>query len=160
MKFKYDKKKVLIYLAVILFALIILYFFSSDNCGTDKSCFNKNTKKCTLSKLTMESQGNILSYEIRGRSGNDCIVNVKMLKLSEGTPVDITNKLEGKSMVCKIKKGFTTNFLENLDKTLNSCTGPLKESMLELIIEKLYALIIQNIGKIAVELQDVLKPTK
>ena len=159
MKSKFDKKRALIYLVVILAALIIFYMYSSQNCGTDTACFNKNTASCKLSKLTMDSQGSTLLYEIRGSSGNSCIVNVKMLKLAEGTPIDVTSKLEGKSMVCKIDRGFNTELLEKLDKTLNSCTGPLKESMLELIIEKMYALIIQNMGKITIDLQGVLNQT-
>ncbi|MEW6062799.1 MAG: hypothetical protein AB1571_00300 [Nanoarchaeota archaeon] len=158
MKFWFDKKKVIIYLAIILFVLIVLYFYSSENCGTDTRCFDKNAVKCKLTKLTTSNQGNTFLYEIRGSKGDNCIINVKMLDTEAS--YDVAQKLKGKAMVCSVpKEKLNSEFLSDMDKTLNYCTGPLKESMLELVIEKMYGMIIKNMGDIVLKMQDVLKPT-
>ena len=69
-----------------------------------------------------------------------------------GTPIELIDLFEGKSMECKIPidkiKEIHINKMENV---INYCTGPLKESIYELIIKKLYGLVVQNIGEILKE---------
>ena len=60
-------------------------------------------------------------------------------------------------MSCKIPKTLLaeTN-LDDLDNILQYCTGELKEGILELIIQKMYTLIIDNLDEIVQQSKEFL----
>ncbi len=154
-----NKNLLLTILGLVIFTLILLYIYSPTDCGNDKVCFDKYAKTCSRSKITASFNGNMFNYEIKGSQNKDCIINIKLSEVNPNTPLDVKNKLLGRSMLCKIPKiNLSTQKLEDTNKLLDSCTGPLKEGMLELIIEKMYSIIIQNMGKITTELEKTLKP--
>ena len=48
------------------------------------------------------------------------------------------------------------NLLET-DKVINYCTGPLKEGLYQLMVKRMYELVITNLGEIAEEANNILK---
>lgn len=154
-----DLKKILLYsLPVLIIVLFIIFLKMPKDCGSDIECFNKAAQKCSASTLTLPSQGSLFYYKIYGSSGDNCVVKIQILEL-DAVP-EIKEKFENKYMICNIPKSDITNSvgIGALQKTTEKCTGPLKEAILQSVIEKLYSVITQNIGKITVELEDTLKP--
>jgi hypothetical protein len=154
------EKYILYALPILIIILIIIFIKMPKDCGSDTECFNEAAQKCKPSTLTLSSQGNIFEYKIYGESKEKCVVKIKILSL-ESSP-ELKEKFENKYMVCKIPKeeikksiGFST-----LQKTTEYCTGPLKEALLEKVIEKLYSIITQNIGEIVLEAEDILTPVE
>ncbi len=156
-----NKKRFTIKL-VILFLLIVLligFFFLSrpKDCGSGDSCFDSSFIKCNKAKANLVNQdGNTFNFEIKGKSSNNCIVDAKLLKMSDERPVDLRAALEGKSMRCSIPSDVNIPITQ-IDNLNDYCTGQLKEAMLQISIEKMYEIIVQNIGPLASEFRDVLK---
>ena len=140
---------------VIIIAFAVWFFFFSDvikkNCATIE-CFNEQAVRCKATKFTGVVDNNIFKYTIKGSTGNSCKIEIELDRMGVGTPIELIDLFEGKSMECKIPidkiKEIHINKMENV---INYCTGPLKESIYELIIKKLYGLVVQNIGEILKE---------
>lgn len=156
---KYAKKRLktisignYLFIILIIAAIAWLIFFSgliTKNCKQDKSCFEKYALKCKKVKLLTVNDNNIYIYKIKGDKKDLCIVNIELKKMAIGTPINLVNKFEGKSMQCNIPKEiFQKNPLDKTENIAQYCSGPLKEAMYELIIEKMYGLIIKNFGDI------------
>lgn len=74
-----------------------------------------------------------------------------------GTDLDVKTLLEGKSMTCKIPKSKLSEIeLDNMKDLLNYCTGPLKEGMYELLLKRMYALVVSQMSNIVKESEKVL----
>lgn len=168
---KYSKKRVrpfpytkTIIILIIIFLIAYILFFSNlikKKCGEDQNCFNIMTQKCKASTFYTVKDGNYYKYIIKGSKNNACLINVKLEKMAIGSPVDLINSFEGKDMNCYIPKDRLTNLsLLNMENFLNHCSGPLKESIYELMIKKMYGLIIQNMGDIITEIQKQLYEIK
>jgi len=147
-------------LFVLVFGVVIVYliFFSGlikKDCKQDEECFNKVLSECKASKFIKLAENNFYEYKINGNKGSLCSMDIKLLKMGVGTPFDLVQKLEGKSMKCSIPINVLAN--QNFDEVgslMNYCSGPLKEGILELIIDRMYGLIIKNIGEIAIEARE------
>lgn len=146
---------------VLVICLLVLSLFYTGvikkKCGRDKDCFNKALKSCSAATYLSIRNNNAYIHSIKGKSGDKCILVIKMEHMAAGTDLELIELLEGKSMVCRIPKDtLDVEDLEDIEDLVHYCTGPLKEGMYELIIEKLYGLIIQNMGDVINEMKDTL----
>ncbi|MDD5178493.1 MAG: hypothetical protein PHT54_04430 [Candidatus Nanoarchaeia archaeon] len=140
---------------LILIFLIWLIFFSGvfkKNCEQDETCFNERLMECKGTKFIAVRNGNIYNYLIEGRKKDFCILDIELKKMAVGTDLNLRGKLEGKSMKCYVPKD-KLNEVKEIEGLINYCTGPLKEGIYEVMIEKLYGLLIQNLGDIVGEVK-------
>ncbi len=158
MKSKIDKKKV-IALVIIVIAIVSIFFFTrSKQCNSDENCFNSYAARCSKAGVNTLNKDNTYHYEILGNKRENCIVEVTLLRLSETQPVDMKQALEGRSMSCAIPRTTLQNQTMNSIQNLNDyCTGPLKEAILEITLDKMYDLIVKNIGPIATGFADIVR---
>ncbi len=148
--------------AIIISILVVLSFLAfylgiiKKTCETE-DCFSQSLQSCSMTQYLKLQNMNYYRYTIEGKRGDDCLIQVKLVKMAVGTPEDKIKLFEGKSMTCRIPKDkLSTLKSDNVEGMLNYCTGPLKEAMYQLIIEKLYTLIVSNMGDIVGKLEDVL----
>ncbi len=162
-----EKKKVRAILIVIILivtvAAIYFTFFYSKKCE-DMACFNSALSKCRRVKFLNDAEDAAWLYKIKGKRGEECKVQVELLKLKEGS-TDLLI-LEGKNMECFLPFSSVVSPQENLarckgelssvvspQENLARCKGELKEGMQEIIIKRLHNYIIDNLGEISEELE-------
>jgi len=151
-------QKILIIISVLILVSFFAYHFGflKKTCQTDE-CFQDSLEKCTPSKYIKLQNLNYYKYSVIGQRDDTCLIEIDLKKMAEGTPLDKKILFEGKGMRCNIplnKIGEVQS--ENLEGILNYCSGPLKEAMYELIIQKLYTIIIANLGDVIGEIEDTL----
>ena len=89
------------------------------------------------------------------------IIEVTLTKVSDSKAVELKNALEGKSMKCSITREILKEKPIKEIKTLNDyCTGQLKEAMLELSLNKLYEIVIKNLGPLTTEFKNYIESSK
>ncbi|MDI6737965.1 MAG: hypothetical protein QME12_05630 [Nanoarchaeota archaeon] len=156
--FRFTWAMILIVATVILLTVFFAYYFGlvKKTCGTEE-CFQKELQKCGMSTYSKIHNYNYYTYTIKGSSGGNCKLNIRLAKMAAGTPPEKIALFEGKDMDCKIPMadvaGATT---DQINTILKHCTGPLKEAMYEQIIEKLYTVVISNLGEIMGSIEDTL----
>ena len=145
----------LILIFVFIGIIFISLYFSGllkTRCGKDSGCFDEALAKCTSASYTLYSSGNVYLYESTSSFGETCKVKVKMVKAIEGSDLELRTNLEGKTMVCKFPRSrLQKEKLSEMDDFADFCSGPLKEAMYEIVVEKMYALVIANLGEISLE---------
>ena len=134
---------------IFIFGILVVYMSYEKDCEYDSICFEKAFEFCDKAKYLNEEEGNLFQYNIVGKKGSDCEVEVTILEVSSEADQDTKDLFSGKSMTCYIpeNQAFTVD-------TLTLCTGPLKESMYELIIQKMYSILAQNLGDLIFQLQE------
>ena len=148
-----DKKKVII-LVIILLAIVAVFFFSKPkNCESNETCFNSAAAKCSRATLNTLNQDNSYNYEILGKKGDNCLVKVSLIQVSQTQPFDIKQALEGRDMKCSIPFEKLKVPIKEIENFNDYCTGPLKEAILELTIDRMYEIIVQNIGSVASQIK-------
>lgn len=117
----------------------MLFIFSTCN---DKECFFNSLTKCKRVSWIREDSQAAWSYKILRENGDSCKVQVKLLKIKQGT-VNIED-LQDKSMLCNVIKS-ETRFPE---KIMSQCSGPLREELQEIIIQRMHSYLLENVGQI------------
>jgi len=132
-------------------AIISGYFLvmSAKTCSTE-ACFKTGVEKCSPAIYTAQNSDTALLYTIKGISGTTCVINVRLLGIKQGS-IEL-NKLIGKDMDCSITLGTYSQ----PEKDIKKCRGKLKESIQEIIIQRMQSQIIENIGEISAKLTQVL----
>ena len=151
---KTEITKYLFWLLIIL-ALFGIFFNGLEKNCKDESCFNDLFSQCKKANLRLENDGHLFLYRVIGNNMKDfCTVSIKLEKLNETSNPSLKEKFSGKEMTCNIPYEFldTVKVTEE-QKILDYCHGPLKEAMLEFMIEKLYGSIAQNFGGILAQLE-------
>ncbi len=144
-----NKKKGIIIVVLLIAIISLIFITSAKNCGTDDTCFNKASSRCALAKVTTFTNDNKYQYEIVGKKQDNCILDVTLLNLSTSQSQYLQNALNGKSMRCAIPlEILKEKQIKNIDNLNDYCTGELKESILQITIEKLYDLIVKNLGDV------------
>lgn len=127
------------------------------NCK-DESCFKQALDNCDYAKMLTTKNLNYYLYTIKGTQNGNCKVEISLEKMATGTPPERVAAFEGKKMACYIPRTEIAKIEDfEFNSMLNHCTGPLKEAMYELIIEKLYTIIIQNMGEVIVAVEDTIR---
>ena len=146
MYFTRERFLILLGLLIIVFGVWFL-FFNYTECK-DWDCFNSNLKNCDKVKFIGGSDM-IFEYTVKGSSGSECKVDVKLLQGELNNKESI--KLENREMTCVLPKGVVMIPESDIGK----CNGFLKEGLQDLIIKRLYSEIVQNLGRINLEVLDI-----
>lgn len=152
-------QKILITATIILLIIIEAFFLGiiKKSCHDD-ICFRDSLQRCSPAKYLQLENFNYYKWTINGESKDNCNVDIQLVKMAAGTPVDKVLLFEGKEMSCKVPsdviKKTESSKVENI---LNYCTGPLKEAIYQSIIERLYTVIVANLGNAIKELDKTIK---
>jgi len=137
---------------IVIFAVIIIIFlflnFRTKNCS-NIDCFNSAMEKCKRASFINELEDASWLYTINGKKGDLCRINVKLLQVKEGTTE--IKAIENLDMDCSLVLGFVGTPNSDLTK----CHGELREGLQDLMIKKMHAYILANVGKIGEELNKV-----
>jgi len=102
----------------------------------------------------------LYEYRINGKKGEECIATVHLVKTSDSIQPDKKEKLENKKMNCKIPlELLKTKELAEWKELSEYCSGELKEAILEISLEKLYGVVVSNIGEVSMGFKDALETT-
>jgi len=137
---------ILLVFAVIIY-IVWFFFFSYAGCNT-WDCFNARLERCDRVKF-IGGEDMIFEYSVRGKSGGNCRVGVELLQGELNNQDSIA--LEGKAMTCSLPKGV----IMIPESNIGYCHGLLKEGLQDLIIKELHSTLVQNLGKLNLELLDV-----
>ena len=152
-------QKILITVTIVTILVIEAFLLGvvKKNCDTEE-CFTNALQRCGTAKYLKLENYNYYRWVIDGKDDGKCDVNVQLIKMASGTPVDKVLLFEGKEMSCKIPLDILEN-TENVkvENILNYCTGPLKEAIYQSIIERLYTVIVYNLGSAIKELDRTIK---
>ena len=151
-------KKLVIIILIFLFAFLIYYSgLIKPSCTTD-SCFNQALQGCSPVNYLKNKNNNIYSYKISRSLFFNCNLKIKMKKAALGSEIEIKELLEGKSMNCKIPKSKLNDIdINEMKDLLNYCTGPLKEGIYELMLKRMYSLVIGQMSNIIQKSESVLQ---
>ncbi len=138
---------ILIISALVLLYLVYANIFRYTKCDS-WDCFNSRLEKCYKTDF-IGGNKMIFEYRIIGRDSDKCIVDIKLLQGELNNQESI--KMEKTSMKCDLP--FSVIMIP--ESNLNYCSGKLKEGLQDLIINRLYSYIIENIGKIGLESVDI-----
>ena len=131
----FNKRMVGIAFIILIVGLVIYtgfyLIYKPVGCST-KDCFSDAMNNCKRISWVREDAQATWVYQIKGNDkGDSCQVNVKLLKMKEGT-ID-SERLEGLEMNCVMPK-TETQFPE---KDISVCSGVLKEELQDLIIQRI-----------------------
>ena len=141
----YSKRKIIIAILIVAFivvASLLVYnnLFYLKQCNNFE-CFQNAMSSCTRASYVNEEPEASWGYKIQGKSGDDCVIDVKLLQAKQGElGID---KLQGYDMSCYYSRGAKAYPEKDLDK----CHGRLKEELQSIIIKKLHTYVIENLGK-------------
>jgi hypothetical protein len=128
---------------IVIFLLVVLYLsFGAEKC-VNFECFQENMIQCGRGTTYVNEESEASwGYEIKGKDGNLCEVEVTLLSAKEGS-LDL-RQFEGNSMSCFYDLGVVAY----PEKDLDTCHGQLKENLQTIIIENLHKYIVDNLGEI------------
>ena len=145
-----DKRGIQVGIITVLIILGLVVILYSKQCGNNSTCFTTHLSDCDKARYISDLQDAAWQYEIVGPTiDGKCIVNVKLLVAKEGN-VDLAG-IEGDSMVCYPELGN----IADPKADLRYCHGLLKEDVQNAIIQKMHKYILDNIGQINEELQNI-----
>ena len=153
-----DKRKVITLIVIITIIILIFLLTIPKNCKTDEECFNLKASKCSKAKVTIEKELDIYNFEILGKKADNCIIEVTLIKVSETKELELKQALEGKSMRCTIsQETLKEQSIKEIDNLNEYCTGQLKEAIIQLNLDKLYEIVVKNIGSLATDFRHLLE---
>ncbi len=138
---------IILIIALVIFSIYFLFFYAKP-CD-DNECFVDAMSSCKRVSLVREDSQSSWLYTIRGSKNNLCKVEVKLLKIKQGT-ID-SEDLQGKEMICLVPKA-NTQFPE---KDISKCTGVLKEELQNIIIKRMHDYLLENVGEIKQEFEEL-----
>ncbi len=136
----------LIVLAVLIWGIWAV-FFSYATCET-WDCFNSKLEGCDKVKF-IGGDDMIFEYIIKGTDDGECKVSVQLLQGELNNKDSL--KLEMHKMTCMLPEGVVMIPESNIGK----CSGLLKEGLQDLVIKKLHTYLVQNLGKLNLEMVDL-----
>ncbi|MFA5019813.1 MAG: hypothetical protein WC533_01800 [Candidatus Pacearchaeota archaeon] len=135
----------IIFIAISVY-LTFIYKFRCDNIV----CWEQKFERCSRASFVNDAGEVVWKYTILGKNRDGkCEVEVTAIRLKSGLKKSI--EMEGQSMVCLTDLGT----INNPETTPANCHGRLKETLQELMIEKLYQYILDNVGKVSQEIMDI-----
>jgi hypothetical protein len=131
-------------LAIILVFVVVFTF--SKHCGEDQACFNKAFEKCSKAQVTFSNNESfVYNYEIQGKANDTCVTTIFLDKVGEASKETLRANLEGRGMVCEIPSdALGEDYLYKVKELSVHCTGPLKETLLQITLERLYAYVVNT----------------
>lgn len=151
-------KRGLILIVIVILILTSIFYFSLHikNCKTS-GCFEAAALKCKKAIIKVREANNSISqYTIKGEKKGNCILNIKLEKIGSLSQ-EMQQKFEGKEMLCEIPKNeFSRMKIEDMGSNLDYCHGPLKEEIYDVVIKKLYNLVVRDMSSILEEVERVI----
>jgi hypothetical protein len=144
----FDKRLLFIPLGLSIIAVAVLLLLFGYNKCDSWECFNSGLEKCDRTKFIGGTKM-IFEYSIRGPQNGGCEVGVFLLQGELNNKDSL--KLENTGMDCVLPKGVV--MIPESD--ISNCHGLLKEGLQDLIIKKLHTYLVQNLGRLNLELLDV-----
>lgn len=146
--------KIIISVVAIALIVFLIYFFGviKPTCY-NQDCFNQKFESCSPAKYTKLRNNNIYQYETSRSLGSTCKLQITMEKTAPGTDLDIKESIERKSMKCYVPKHLTNMDIDGFENLIDHCSGPLKEGMYELMLKRMYGLVVTQMGDIIQEVQ-------
>jgi hypothetical protein len=144
----FNKKLLLISLGAVALILILILLFTGYKECDNWECFNSRLKSCSKTKFVGGSKM-IFEYTIKGIKSDGCVVGVELLQGELNNQDSI--KLEYQEMTCTLPKGVV--MIPESD--IGNCHGLLKEGLQDLVIKKIHTYLVQNLGRLNLELLDV-----
>ena len=141
---------IILFVAIVLILAAAIYFtfFFYYTCSqSDLACYLAHQEKCAKTKFINDQAGVTWSYKIIGKNSGNCNIDVKILKVKEGSPKLVS--LEEKEMICSVPLGSK----KMPEEDLKECHGLLKEEIQNIMINDAHAYIIANIGQVSKELE-------
>ena len=138
-----SKRAIVFGVLAVLFLILAVRttFFYVPSC-VNFECFQKSMRNCDRVKFVNDGPEATWKYEIISEERSNCGIEVTFLQPKAG---DLElDTLSGESMICTFPKGSTVYPEKGLDR----CTGSLKEGLQKIIIKKLHTYIIENLGEI------------
>src|SRR3989338_7048563 len=139
---RYTKLIIFAVIALVLIALAVYTsFVRMPKCQTFE-CYEENMRQCKQVQYLNDGEEATWRYKILGIQDGACVVEVTLLQPKAGE-LGI-EKLSGYSMECGFPKGIATY----PERDLERCHGRLKEELQAIIIKKIHAYLIENIGEV------------
>lgn len=142
------KAYVIIALIIAGIAAVYFTFFFYHSCN-DFACYYELQKQCSKVKFINDAEDTTWKYIINGKTDSKCEIEVTALEVKTGG-ID-KQILNGNSMICLLPLQSTAT----PESDLSRCSGKLKENLQDLLIQKLHAYIVENVGQIGQELQNL-----
>jgi hypothetical protein len=147
---------ILVVVGMVILISLLYITFHTKKCS-DADCFNSAMSECSRASFVSEADDASWLYTIDGPTGNFlcsvihggcdiCNIRVKLLQVKNGT--EEVGAIEGLDMNCAL--AFEYIGVPNAD--LSKCHGELKEGLQDLMINKMHAYILANVGKIGTDL--------
>lgn len=139
--YDWTRISLVILVLILLIGAVYFTFFGVQKCD-NLECFKSAQEECKKTSFIYNDIDIVWNYEISGKKDGRCVINVEVLKVKSGSADK--RVLEEKSMVCKLPVGK----LDNPEADLSVCSGVLKETLQEIMIQKLHKYLLDNLGKI------------
>lgn len=142
-------KKFLIVTLILVAIFAILSYFGAlpfFSCETEE-CFTNALKECKPISYEKFQNSNLYSYKIYRSFGSKCKFKVTLERMAVGADMDLIALLEDKSMVCNVPK-TETDAIEKIERLLNYCHGELKEGLQQVLIQRIYGLLMKDMSGI------------
>ncbi len=139
----YRKIVIIIVALLVVLAAVAVYFtfFYHLQCQSFE-CFQNAMQSCNHLNYINEEPEASWGYSITGQSSSLCNVDVTLLQVKKGElGID---QFQGDQMICSYPLGQGTY----PEKDLTKCHGLLKEDLQGVVIDKLHAYLIENLGQI------------
>jgi len=150
-------KEVVIASAILIVIIILFVLSIPKNCKDNEECFNSASSICKKAKANLLKDEDVYNYYIRGKKDDNCVVKITMLQVSEKKSLSMKEGLEGRYMDCAVPmKLMSEKPINKMSEINDYCTGPLKEAILEISLQKMYELIVKDIGNVTIALQEVI----
>ena len=150
------KLRLLVLSVLLLSFLLLMVLTYTKDCKTNQDCFNAKALTCSRAKAMILNQNNQFLYEIQGKKTEEaeqrCIIKITLVHLEQTATPNLRKALEGRGMLCHVPSTLLAQTPLNKIENINDyCTGPLKEVLLQLSLDKLYEVVVKNIGPIALQ---------
>ena len=151
------KRGIIFILIAVLLILSPLYLvFKTKTCET-VGCFETAADGCDKAKILVEDGKTTSEYKIEGKDNDNCILKVKVKRVSPEFSESIKKQFQNKEMLCEMPSNeFSRMQFEDMGANLDYCHGPLKEAMYEAVVKKLYNLVVKDMGTVLEEIEKVL----
>lgn len=142
-------------ISVIVFAIVAGavagFIFRTTDCGRDEDCFNNLASECKRAKVDIIREGILYEYKTNGFNlfTKECQLDVSVKKVVSNNPEIITS-FSGAEMSCMIPRESIIELTKS-DQILRFCHGTLKEALYELTINRLYTLVVGDLGSLIAE---------
>jgi len=155
-----DEKRVFMVVIVIIAVVaggVAGFLYKPTDCGSDEDCFNNLGKECKRAKVRIIREGIQYEYFTKGDGifNGDCKLDVKVMKVVSNNP-EVIRSFSNADMSCVVPKESIVELTKN-DQILKFCHGTLKEALYELTINRLYTLVLGDLGSLIAEAGDLIK---